>query len=292
MNIQKIQLSDIDTAFITNCRRDLNVDDLLESISETGLHQPLGVALKEDGNYGLIYGFRRFNAISQLGWTEVEVNLCEGDETDLLIINLQENVSRKSLTPLEEAVAIRRIVDLGKDLEVFRKSLGFSKTMITQRLSLLEMVPMIQDALQDDSISVNQARALNDAPEDIVERLIDHAIEGMTARDLRGEVDRLMVIGEDEFVEEEEESGETEDDEEVDNSKKEEDSQSGEVLASAVRSALLDLGGNYIKDEMAFFSFQIAINSCEFERLGLSDLSGLTNGLNTLCEATGSWGKK
>lgn len=289
MNIQRILLSEIDQNHIINCRRDLSVDDLIESIRETGLQQPIGVTKKEDNRYGLVYGFRRFNAISQLGWIEVDANICEGDETDLLIINLQENVSRRSLTPIEEAVAIRRIVDLGKDLEEFRKSLGFSKTLITQRLALLDMHDTIQDALQDESITVNQARALNDAPDDIVERLIDNAVEGMTARDLRSEVDRLLLIDVDDLAEDEEEDFQDEeieeDEEESGKDKAEDDSALEGVLGSAVRQCLLELGTYFIRDEMSFFSYQIAINSCEFEKLGISSLNGLSNGLNTLCEA-------
>ena len=103
-------------------------------------------------------------------------------------MNLQENVSRQNLSPMEEAYAIKRIIDAGKSVNEFRVALGWSKTLITQRLALLDMTLEVQDALDRDSITVMQARAINDADHHHHETLIKMAEEGATVRAIKDEL--------------------------------------------------------------------------------------------------------
>jgi ParB/RepB/Spo0J family partition protein len=270
MDIQKLLLKDIDENFILNCRRTLNVDDLKESIEETGLQIPIGVKDLGDGSYGLVYGFRRFTAVKQLGWSDVTCRLVENDdEADLLLINLQENVTRKSLTPIEEAQSLARIVALGKDVDDFRKKLGWSKTKVTQRLSLLDMSDDVQESLQQDKISVNQARAIDEAPEHLHEQLLDVAEKGATVKSIREQVDLLLNIVD-------------EDEDEIVTPVIDTNDVDLDIYSNIIKGFLLDLGAKYIENNDTMFNFEVIIRSVDFTNLKASELSGLVNATSML----------
>ena len=115
-----IKLTDIKTDYIENCRSDFDIDDLTSSIEATGQQVPVGVVDLANGSYGLVYGFRRYAAVTALGLDTISCRLIEElDHSNLLVINLQENITRQNLTYIEEAQAIQRIIDAGIDLKDF-----------------------------------------------------------------------------------------------------------------------------------------------------------------------------
>ena len=297
MNVQDINLQDIDTDIIVNCRKNVSVDDLVESVRETGVQIPIGVCLQENGRYGLIYGFRRYTACNELALDTIPARIVDNQEqADLLVMNLQENVSRKNLTPMEEALAIQRIVNAGRDVDQFRTALGWSKTIITQRLGLLELSAPLKSALEKDSISVRQANTIQEAEENMHPELIELAENGCTARALKDEVDSLSS-----FVPVEDDTQELvlsdDDNEEDDNYLKEIEKEDAKALSEAnsnlVKSSMLDVGAKCIEDQHAWFAFQIAINSIEFDRLPKAELGALVNAMNTLAGENGlnAWGE-
>lgn len=296
MNVQDINLQDIDTDIIINCRKSVSVDDLVESIRETGVQIPIGVCLQSNGRYGLIYGFRRYTACAKLALDTIPARIVDNQEqADLLVMNLQENVSRKNLTPMEEALAIQRIVNAGRDVDQFRTALGWSKTIITQRLGLLELSAPLQSALEKDSISVRQANTIQEAEENMHPELIELAENGCTARALKDEVESLTS-----FVPVEDDTQElvlSDDEEEDDGYLKEIEKEDAKALAEAnsnlVKSSMLDVGAKVIEDQHAWFAFQIAINSIEFDRLPKAELGALVNAMNTLVGEHGlnAWGE-
>jgi len=299
MNVQQIKLQDIDTDVITNCRKNVNVDDLKESIQATGIQIPIGVVMQEGGRYGLVYGFRRFTACLQLGFETLPARIIESqEEADLLVMNLQENVSRQNLSPMEEALAIQRIVNAGRSVDDFRVALGWSKTIVTQRLALLEMSAPIQSALEKDTISVNQARAIQDAEENHHNSLIELAENGATTKSLKDEVESLKgfsPVEDDEITDFK--FDDDEDEQSDDDFQKEIDREDAKAIAEAnsnlVKSQLLDCGAKVIEDNHAWFSYQIAIDSIEFNRLSKAELGALVNAIQTLAGEHGlnAWGE-
>lgn len=297
MNVQDINVQDIDTNLIVNCRKNVNVEDLKESIQNSGIQIPVGVSIQEGGRYGLIYGFRRFTACSELGMETIPARIIGNkEEADLLVMNLQENVSRQNLTPMEEALAMQRIINAGRDVEDFRVALGWTKTMVTQRLALLEMSGPIQTALEKDTISVNQARAIQDADENHHDVLIELAENGGTVKALKEEVESLKgfsPVEDDEITD-----FKFDDDEQSDEDfQKEIDREDAKALAEAnsnlVKSQLLDCGAKVIEDNHAWFAYQIAIDSIEFNRLPKAELVALVNAIQTLAGEHGlnAWGE-
>jgi len=108
----KIKLSKIKG---TQSKRDEgNIGELVRSIKDVGLICPLAV----NQNYELLAGRRRFRAISQLGWKEVECNIL--DSKDKLFdfkVAIEENLKRKNLTDVEVAIAIKEYDELKRKTE-------------------------------------------------------------------------------------------------------------------------------------------------------------------------------
>lgn len=108
------QLLPLDSVVVGDrCRRDLgDIDSLAASIRERQLLQPLVVT---DGNV-LVAGYRRLQAVRQLGWESVPVRVIAGidDAMSLLQAERDENTQRKYFTPLE-------MVDMGRRLEALEK---------------------------------------------------------------------------------------------------------------------------------------------------------------------------
>jgi len=299
MEIHNIPLRKIHKDLIVNCRNNVNVEDLVQSIEATGLQIPVGVSMGDDGSYGLIYGFRRFSACEQLGWETIPAQVVSAqDQADLLVMNLQENVSRQNLTPMEEAYAIKRIMAAGKDVEEFRVALGWSKTLITQRLALLDMALEIQDALDRDSISVNQARAINEADHNHHESLIKLAEEGATVRTIKDEIEQINNVGSDEeevFVLSDDDDSiyiDDDDEEEIDC-----DFTDRKAIAEAnsnlIVANMLDVGAKVLQDPSAWFAYSVAVQAIDFSKLPQGELASLVNAMRTLAGEHGldAWGE-
>lgn len=303
MRVQSVQLSSIRTDYIENCRSENDgISELVESIKSTGLQIPLGVVELGEDDYGLVYGFRRYAALTEIGATSVAVKIVESsDTTDLYVINLQENVARSSLNPMEEARALKKIIDLGRDLEECRAALGWSKTICTQRLSLLDLSQKVQEALSDNKLSIKQARIVDEADEAHQDALIRLAEQGATVKSLLDESEILhditredpeerLELSDDEF---ELPVDDDEDEDFLEDIANDERKVLKEAEANLVKSTLLDCGAKAIKDSKAYFAFQVAVNCVEFDKLPDTQLAALVNAVNTLAGEFGldAWGE-
>lgn len=298
-DIKTINIEDITSADLVNCRDSYeDVSDLIESMGATGLQMPIGVT-KTGDSFGLVYGFRRLHAAKSLGWHEIEARILQANtEADLLILNLQENVTRRNLTPIEEANAIKRILDAGKSEAEIQSALGFTKTLITQRIALLTMSEEIQNALKEDGISVGQARAISEAPSSHQERLIELAKCGATTKAIRQESDLLNDLMVSSFMSEEIQDQESFDDRidhetgEVHDSIETYVDEGVESLDSSIKSSLLDLLATLLDDPRQISEIGIAIRSIDFNALLVKDASLLDNALASVTETSpqDTWG--
>lgn len=298
-----IEIGLISSASLVNCRASYeDIEDLVESLQATGLQMPIGVTLKDEG-YALVYGFRRLHAAKALGWDKIEARVVEAEsDADLLILNLQENVTRKNLTPIEEAHAIQRIMEAGKTPTEIRQALGFSKTLITQRLALLDMSPTVQNALQDDGISVGQARAISEAPESHQERLVELAKSGATTKSLRMEADLLADMSASPFGAEEaqpptpSEVGPAPVDSHIEPPQELEPEMDGSI-DSSIKASLLDILCAIVDDQDTLSEIALAVNSVDFTHLSTRSGSMLDNALylvteNATVDTWGAYNKK
>jgi ParB family chromosome partitioning protein len=120
-------------------RRDAgNLTELATSISEQGLLEPILVR-PSNGKFEIVAGSRRVAACRLLGWRQINCQVLEANDKEAFEIALTENVDRKTLNPLEEALAFEEYVrrfGWGSETEL-AKRLGKSPQYVSRRLKLL-----------------------------------------------------------------------------------------------------------------------------------------------------------
>jgi len=138
---------------------DEHLQELVESIREKGILQPLLVRRKGEG-YELIAGERRWRAAQKAGIKEVPIVIKEVPDSEILELSLIENIQRENLNPIEEGEAFKRLIEqfhLTQE-EVSRK-VGKDRSTITNTVRLLKLPPEIRQSLADGVISMGHARA-------------------------------------------------------------------------------------------------------------------------------------
>lgn len=144
-------------------RKDLgDIDSLKESLAEHGLLQPIGVrpSPTTQGFFQVIWGGRRFEAATQLGWEDIECKIltCEEDY-ELREKELEENIRRKDMTWQEQAMSMYEI----HDLKVRRNAI------IGERWGYRETGQLLGISLGNVSYTLEVAKRLRTGDEEITE---------------------------------------------------------------------------------------------------------------------------
>lgn len=135
--------------------------ELAESISKHGLLQPILVRPIIGGGYQIVAGERRYRASRMAGLSEVPVIIRELSESETMEIALIENLQRENLTPIEEAVGYRTLMDEhGFSQEDVSKAVGKSRSAVANSLRLLKLPEDILKMVSDGVISAGHARAI------------------------------------------------------------------------------------------------------------------------------------
>ena len=136
------------------------LDELVSSIKEKGIVTPLLVSKTENG-YQLIAGERRWRAAQRAGLERVPVVVRETTPIESLELALIENIHRKDLNPIEEALAYQKwLEDTGTTQETLAKNLGKERSTITNMLRLLKLPQVIQKDLIEERLTMGHARVL------------------------------------------------------------------------------------------------------------------------------------
>lgn len=136
--------------------------ELSESIKAQGLVQPVVVRpLAKPGTYELIAGERRWRATRMAGKTTIPAIVREVADEATLALALIENIQRENLNPLEEAVALKRLID-EFDLTHAQaaESVGRSRAAVSNLLRLLELAPEVREMVDQRLLDMGHARAL------------------------------------------------------------------------------------------------------------------------------------
>lgn len=135
--------------------------DLAQSISQHGLLQPILVRPIIGGGYQVVAGERRYRASRMAGLTEVPVIIRELSESETMELALIENLQRENLTPIEEAMGYRTLIDEhGFSQEEASKAVGKSRSAVTNSLRLLKLPEKILDMVSNGTITAGHARAI------------------------------------------------------------------------------------------------------------------------------------
>lgn len=161
--------------------------ELVHSIREIGVLQPVVVRRHGPDDYELVMGERRWRASQEAGLDAVPAIVRETDDVDMLRDALLENLHRSQLNALEEAAAYRQMLD---DFECTHEELadriGRSRPQISNTLRLLKLTPAVQRRVAAGVLSAGHARALLAIEDpDLQDRLAQRVIaEGISVRGL------------------------------------------------------------------------------------------------------------
>ena len=135
--------------------------ELVHSIREVGLLQPVVVRKSGEDSYELIMGERRWRASQEAGRDTIPAIVRETDDNDMLRDALLENLHRSQLNPLEEAAAYGQLLeDFGCTHEELAQRIGRSRPQISNTLRLLKLSPAVQRRVAAGVLSAGHARAL------------------------------------------------------------------------------------------------------------------------------------
>ena len=145
-------------------RRDFDqasLDALSESIKAQGVVQPIICRPGADGKFEIVAGERRWRAARQAGLKKVPVVVRAMDERSAMAVALVENIQRSDLNPLEEAQAVKRLIDECQlTHEQCAQALGKSRVGITNLLRLMELEAEVQDLVRESRLSFGHAKVL------------------------------------------------------------------------------------------------------------------------------------
>ena len=161
--------------------------ELLHSIKELGVLQPIVVRELSEGSYELIMGERRLRASKEAGLSKIPAVIRETADENMLRDALLENLHRSDLNPLEEASAYQQLLeDFGITQEELADRIGRSRPRITNTIRLLKLPAQLQRKVAAGVLSAGHARALLGAASE--ERMVELATkvinEGLSVRSL------------------------------------------------------------------------------------------------------------
>lgn len=180
-------------------RADFAEDELQElttSVRELGVLQPLLVRRRAHG-FELIAGERRLRAAARAGLHEVPILVVETDDVGSLERALVENLHRSDLNPIEEAAALRQLMDEGSfTQEALAAKLGRNRVTVTNALRLLDLPIETQSLLIGGRLTAGHGRALlglqgNPLQQRLARRAAD---ESMSVREVEDLVRRYQAI--------------------------------------------------------------------------------------------------
>ncbi|PIR24943.1 MAG: chromosome partitioning protein ParB [Deltaproteobacteria bacterium CG_4_10_14_0_2_um_filter_43_8] len=137
------------------------LEDLVRSIKQIGIIQPIIVNKQGQDRYEIIAGERRFRAAVLAGLEEIPVLIREEEPERHYLLSLVENLIREDLNAIEEALAYKQLMDTYKfTQEDIASETGFSRSRIANSLRLLHLPLVVQEDLMGRRYHSGHARAL------------------------------------------------------------------------------------------------------------------------------------
>jgi ParB family transcriptional regulator, chromosome partitioning protein len=174
------------------------LEDLINSIKIYGIIQPLIVTRIDENNFQLIAGERRLRAAKMLNLPVVPVIVREAKEQEKLELALIENVQRKNLNPIEEALSFQRLMDeFNLTQEAVAQKIGKKRSSIANTMRLLALPEEVQKAILDEKISEGHARAIAALGSELDQKELLKKIlrNQMSVRDVETQVKNVKVKG-------------------------------------------------------------------------------------------------
>jgi ParB family chromosome partitioning protein len=161
------------------------LDELVQSIQQQGVIQPILVRLLDKERYEIIAGERRWRAAKLAGLTEIPALIREIPDKYTAVVALIENIQREDLNPLEEAAGLQRLIqEFGLTHESAAKAVGKSRSNISNLLRLLLLAAPVRELLLQGQLTMGHARALLAlAPDRQIELAKQIVAKGLSVRE-------------------------------------------------------------------------------------------------------------
>jgi ParB family transcriptional regulator, chromosome partitioning protein len=174
-------------------------EDKIEELSRTihihGIIQPIVVREFAADKYEIIAGERRWRAMKKLGWAEVPAIVKVMNDTETASVALIENLQREELSPIEEAIAYGKLLELHNlTQEALAQRLGKGQSTVANKLRLLKLPQPVQEALLNKVITERHARALIPLknPEKQVELLAEVIERNLNVKQTEDRVTKIL----------------------------------------------------------------------------------------------------
>lgn len=170
------------------------LQELADSIKVHGIVQPL-IVKERNGRYMIIAGERRFRAARLAGLSQVPVLAVDYDESQIHEVSLIENIQRENLNPVEEAAAIRFLMQQhDMTQEEVSSRIGKSRPAVANALRLLQLPEAVLDLLKEGKLSAGHGRALAGLSDQaVIEKLSNETVQmGYSVRALESRIKNLQ----------------------------------------------------------------------------------------------------
>lgn len=137
------------------------LNELVMSVMEHGIIQPITVRRAVDNSYQLITGERRLRAAQKAGLKRIPAYVREAGDENMLELALVENIQREDLDAIEVAISYQRLIEeFSLTQEGLGDRVGKKRATIANYLRLLNLPVEVQTAIREKKISMGHARAL------------------------------------------------------------------------------------------------------------------------------------
>jgi ParB/RepB/Spo0J family partition protein len=194
----------VDIVATTNVRKKFAADSLQElaqSIKRNGVIQPITLRPNPNADaaehYELVAGERRYRAAMLAELAEIPARVLELDDQQALLYQIEENINRKDLTPIEEAFGFKTLVS-SRTVEEIASMTGKPESYVYRTMRLAELPTTITDAIEDGRLTPAHGHQILRLPDNLREEAINRALTPdyedklPSARDLRRTIDRQL----------------------------------------------------------------------------------------------------
>jgi len=157
---------------------DESLAELSQSIAAQGVVQPIVVRPAGDDRYEIVAGERRWRAARLAGLSAIPAVVRALDERAAMAVALVENIQRADLNPLEEAEALRKLIDkCSLTHEQVADAVGKSRVAVTNLLRVMDLPDSVQQMIRAAQLSLGHAKALLGANPEMCEALAQQVVE-------------------------------------------------------------------------------------------------------------------
>jgi len=141
------------------------LNELTDSLKQSGLLQPILVRRKGDGIFELISGERRWRAAKEAGLETIQAVIRNCGDEESMVLALVENLQREDLNPMEMARAYHRMMnEFGLTQDIIARRVGCERSSIANVVRLIQLPSEIQQLIESNQLSMGHAKVILGLP--------------------------------------------------------------------------------------------------------------------------------